>query len=150
MDLSGLTGALVGIHVLLAENLRAPELVISETESTEFLARAQAVLRHYKLETTQLTLDWLSLIGAAGAIYGTRAVAMRVRRQRERAEGGMVGRRVVDFPRPRPREVSPGPPEPSGRPAAGDAVMMAPDPFAGLQIAPDGLDGEGGGGGFAS
>lgn len=78
----------VGIHTMLAMQLNTPELVVDETEADQFLKAAQNVARHYSVETTQKALDWIVFCGACASVYGTRAVAISVRR---RAEGG--GRR---------------------------------------------------------
>jgi len=76
----------------LAEATQTPELVINDDEGKQFLGSAQDVLKHYSVETTQKTIDWIAFIGAFGMIYGTRAIAINQRHKREaEARGGRRG-----------------------------------------------------------
>ena len=108
LDLNGLAGMFAGLHVMLAAK-GAPELVITEDESKEFMKRAQAVLRHYSVKTTQKTLDWLMFLGCAGGIYGPRLMALQLRQGQERGARGTPARRgqVLHFP-PRADPAAPG------------------------------------------
>ena len=83
---------------MLAMQLQTPELAISEDEGKEFTIRAQNVMRHYSVETTQKTLDWLAFGGTTVGIYGTRLAAITVRRRQERAEHGRQPGTVVNHP----------------------------------------------------
>jgi len=71
----------VGLHVLLAERTETPELVISEDEGKEFMAAVQNVMRHYSVETTQKTLDWIALFGTTSGMYVPRIAAIGMRRR---------------------------------------------------------------------
>lgn len=71
----------VGLHALLAERIEAPELVISEQEGKDFMAAVQNVMRHYSVETTQKTLDWVALMGTASGMYVPRIAAIGMRRK---------------------------------------------------------------------
>lgn len=82
LDLSSITGLFVGAHVLLAAKTGTPELAISEDEGKLFMQRAQSVLRHYSVETTQKTMDWISFIGVTVMIYAPRVVAISANRKR--------------------------------------------------------------------
>lgn len=87
----------VGAHILLAAKTNTPELVISEDEGAAFMKAAQNVLRHYSVETTQKTLDWIALLGVAGGIYGTRVGAIMMRNNQEKKERRATGN-VTPFP----------------------------------------------------
>jgi len=41
----------------------------------------QNVMRHYSVETTQKTLDWVALMGAASGMYVPRLAAISIRRK---------------------------------------------------------------------
>lgn len=45
---------------------------------------AQNVMRHYSVETTQKTMDWLSFVGVSAMIYVPRVVALTNRRKASR------------------------------------------------------------------
>lgn len=88
-----MAGMLVGIHAMLAMRLDAPELMIERDEATDYLRHAQNVMRHYSVETTQKTIDWIMFIGATAGTYGTRIVALAMRRNQQRPSG-----EVIQFP----------------------------------------------------
>lgn len=67
---------------------QTPELVITDDEGKQFLNSAQDVLRHYSVETTQKTIDWIAFMGSFGMMYGTRYIAVTQRHKRERTERG--------------------------------------------------------------
>lgn len=75
----------VGIHALAAMQTNTPELAITNEEGSAFLKAAQDVARHYSVETTQKTLDWIAFAGVVVSMYGTRAFAIGARRRAERA-----------------------------------------------------------------
>lgn len=87
----------VGIHALLALNLKVPELEITQEEGDQFIKASQNVMRHYSVTTTQKTLDWIALFGVGASIYGPRVVAI------------MNNRSKSDAPRPAQRTVVPFP-----------------------------------------
>lgn len=113
--------------MMLAQRANCPELAIGMDEGAAFMAAAQNVLRHYSVQTTQKTLDWVAFAGIAGGMYLTRGVAISNRLAAERAERGDFGKGqaggVLQFRRrPQPVEVSAsgqeGPSQPGGAPAA--------------------------------
>lgn len=106
----------IGLHVLLAERTGTPELVIAPDEAKQFMGAAQNVMRHYSVETTQKTLDWIAFMGVAAGMYMPRMVAVSVRRR-----GG------APSPRPRPGAA----PGPAPAPAAPAPITIQPDPFGG-------------------
>lgn len=79
----------VGIHALLADRMEAPELAITEQEGKDFMAAVQNVMRHYSVETTQKTLDWVALMGTASGMYVPRIAAASMRRKSQRRGGGV-------------------------------------------------------------
>lgn len=66
----------VGLHAALAIRTGVEELAITPDEGEQFMTRAQAVMRHYSVETTQKTMDWIAFMGCAGMIYAPRAAAI--------------------------------------------------------------------------
>ena len=82
---------------MFAMQARAPEFELGEDEAKYFLRSAQNVLRHYSVETTQKTIDIVTLCGVSMQVFGTRVVAYSVRRRQE--AGGRRGpAEVVNFP----------------------------------------------------
>lgn len=104
----------VGLHATLAMATKTPELQIDPQEGEAFMRCAQNVMRHYSVETTQKTLDWIALMGCAGTMYGTRFVAIANRKGQARQPVEFRPRRtgpaeVVDFPRSHQAPTSPAP-----------------------------------------
>lgn len=52
------------------------ELNLNEDEGKQYANAVQNVMRHYSVQATQKTIDWIALIGTLGLIYGPRAVAI--------------------------------------------------------------------------
>lgn len=71
----------VGLHVLLAERTETPEIAISEQEGKDFMQAVQNVMRHYSVETTQKTLDWVALMGCTSGMYVPRIAAISMRKK---------------------------------------------------------------------
>lgn len=80
----------VGLHVLLAHNTNTPELMITDDEGKQFMSSAQNVMRHYSVQSTQKTLDWIAFAGVTIAMYAPRVVAIRIRKSHERKPGDVV------------------------------------------------------------
>lgn len=74
----------VGLHMMLANVSETPEWMITPDEGNDFMKAAQNVMRHYSVQSTQKTLDWISLFGVAGGMYGTRVAAISIRKRREK------------------------------------------------------------------
>lgn len=86
---------------MLAMRMDAPEVELTEPEAEAFLTAAQNVARHYAVETTQRTLDWIAFVGVTAQVFGTRALTVVVKRKRvERGE-------VVAFPSGSPMNGTP-------------------------------------------
>lgn len=84
VDLSSLAGMLAGVHAMLAMAAHTPELEITEAEASQFMKAGQNVLRHYSVQATQKTIDWLAFVGVTVTIYGTRIAAVGFRKREER------------------------------------------------------------------
>lgn len=119
LDLSSLTGLFVGAHVLLADRTGVPELAITEDEGQQFMQRAQAVLRHYSVQTTQKAMDWIAFAGVAGMIYIPRVVAL-ANRPSQRQPG----------PAPMQHHVGPAADAPPGSPIEQAFAMTMVQPEA--------------------
>lgn len=110
----------VGLHVLLAERTMTPELAISEDEGKQFMASVQNVMRHYSVQTTQKTLDWIALMGTATGMYAPRIVAMNIRKRAARN-----GR-----PQPAPMNRTAPAKANGAAPMQSDHVAIVPDQFS--------------------
>lgn len=64
--------------MLLAARTGREEFAISEQEGKDFLTAAQRVMRHYNVETTQKTMDWIAFVGCGCMIYVPRVVSLAV------------------------------------------------------------------------
>jgi len=98
VDLSGLTAMFVGLHVALATWTKTPELEITGDEGQNFMTRGADVMRHYSVQRTQKTIDWLAFYGAIATLYVPRYIAIRNRKRADRAT----------FVGPLPSVVTPG------------------------------------------
>jgi hypothetical protein len=74
----------VGLHVVMAERTNVPELDMGMDEGERFFTAAQNVLRHYSVETTQKTIDWLAFVGVTATMYGGRFASYVTRKKEER------------------------------------------------------------------
>lgn len=83
LDLSSLTGLFVGLHVVAASVMNTPELALDMAEGDQFMKSAQNVMRHYSVESSQKTIDWLAFGGTCCLIYGTRFGAYMLRKRTE-------------------------------------------------------------------
>jgi hypothetical protein len=86
LDLSGLAGLFAGMTAALSANRDIPELEVSQEESEDLAAKAQAVLRHYSVESTQKGVDIITLLGCVGGIVSTRVAAYTLRLKMEKQE----------------------------------------------------------------
>lgn len=75
---------LAGATASFAAMKEIPEFEISEEESIEFMQKAQAVLRHYAVETTQKGVDFIALFGISFSIVSTRVAAYSLRMKSEK------------------------------------------------------------------
>lgn len=119
LDLSSLTGLFVGVHVIAAGATGVPEVAIDMAEGDAFMKSAQNVMRHYSVESSQKTIDWLAFGGTCCMIYGTRFGAYMLRKRSESQENIRPGATVYQMA---PRQ----PPASSARPAAAPAPAPVP------------------------
>lgn len=54
---------------------------MEQEEGEQFMRAAQNVLRHYSVETTQKTLDWIAFGGVTLSLYGQRFGAYMIRKR---------------------------------------------------------------------
>lgn len=77
---------LAGATATFASMKDVPEFEVSLEESEDFMKKAQAVMRHYAVETTQKGIDFIALFGCSFAIVSTRIAAYSLRKKTERSE----------------------------------------------------------------
>lgn len=85
---------LVGMSAMLAMKTNIAEFEVAEDEMKAFMGAAQNVARHYSVETTQKTLDWIAFAGIGVQVFGTRAVAISLKAKNKGKPAG----EVVAFP----------------------------------------------------
>jgi hypothetical protein len=132
---------LVGVHAVIAMRTQTPELAITEDEGKAFMKSAQNVLRHYSVQTTQKTLDWVAFLGVAAGMYGTRAFAISVRRQAEAKSNSQERGTVLNWPieprpRPEPEPINRRARQPERRADRGQHPLMRADVLAEATPAP--------------
>lgn len=59
------------------------EIAIDKSEGDQFMNSAQNVMRHYSVQSSQKTIDWLAFGGTCCMIYGTRFGAYMLRKREE-------------------------------------------------------------------
>ena len=102
----------VGLHVAIAGATKTPEFAITDEEGDQFMKAAQNVMRHYSVETTQKTLDWIAFAGVCAQIYAPRIVAVAAKKpERPRTQ-------------PQPVPAASASPQP-----VGDVLHLNPDHF---------------------
>lgn len=98
IDINGLEKILLSGHAMLAGIAKTPELELDAMEAKDLATAAAAVARHYDMTMTAKAMDWTNLIMTLGAVYGTRLMAVRMRRTMER--GPRVASATVETPTP--------------------------------------------------
>ena len=74
------------MHVIASGATGVPEVAIDMAEGDTFMKSAQNVMRHYSVESSQKTIDWLAFGGTCCMIYGTRFGAYMLRKRSEKQE----------------------------------------------------------------
>jgi len=99
----------VGLHVMLAHATGYDALAITDDEGKSFMGAAQNVLRHYSVETTQKTLDWIAFGGVAAGIYAPRIAAIMVERGKRGGPAPVLklhrGGKANGAPAPEPHDI---------------------------------------------
>lgn len=67
--------------MILAGVFKAPGLILEENEARQLAQATADVSRHYNVQATQKTLDWINFVTAATLIYGTRIMAASKRKK---------------------------------------------------------------------
>lgn len=85
LDLDGISKLLYSCHAILAGISKTPEIEFSEDESKKLGAAIVNVGRHYNLAVAEKTMDWTNLLMCAGMIYGSKLIAIKMRKASDRA-----------------------------------------------------------------
>ena len=114
------------MHVQLAKLTECPELAMTEGDAKTLAVAAQNVLRHYSIQSTQKTVDWITFGSVVAFMYTPRVVALR---RRKRRPGGYQRQSSPDTatPPPGPAQIFEFRP-PSG---AGPVIDATPGPGPG-------------------
>lgn len=83
-------------------------------EGEDFMSAAQNVMRHYSVESSQKTIDWLAFGGTCCMIYGTRFGTYMLRKREEALNRQRPTGTVYSMPRAvaQPMREPPPPPPP--------------------------------------
>ena len=84
VDISGLENILLSAHAMLAGITRVAELDMEQEEAHKLAQAGANVARHYDMATSGKALDWTNLLFVIGEIYGSRVVAIRLRRMADK------------------------------------------------------------------
>jgi hypothetical protein len=89
---------------MLAALSSVQEINLERSEADQLAVKIGNVARHYNISGfSQQTLDWIMLIQTAGAIYGMRIMAYRIRKASERPKASVpVAVASSDTMRPAP------------------------------------------------
>ena len=87
LDLSSIAGLFVGLHVVIANASKTPEIALSMDEGKHIMGSAQNVLRHYGVQGTQKTTDWIAFVGAISIVYVPRMIAIAANKKARDAIG---------------------------------------------------------------
>lgn len=97
-SLKGFESLFLGVHSLLAEALKIPEIAITQTQAETVISALENVSRHYpNYVPSEKMQDWTNLVTVLSITYGTRyhAYKERVNAEPKRPSGENV--RNVDF-----------------------------------------------------
>lgn len=70
--------------MMAAATIGAPELVIDEKEANKLAVAIQNVQDFYSFKTSAEIMLWVNFVGALGAVYGPRAVAIYSRKHKSK------------------------------------------------------------------
>lgn len=74
-------------HMMLSMITKTPELMLNEQEAKTLASAMEKVARHYDIGgASQKTVDWVNLVTALGAVYGTRIVMYSASKKQRRDE----------------------------------------------------------------
>jgi hypothetical protein len=86
VDLSSVEALLLTVHTGLSVVLKAPEFELTEEEAHKIAEAGTRVSRHYNMTATAKSIDFANLMIVLGTAYGSRFMAMKMRRDMERDE----------------------------------------------------------------
>lgn len=107
---------------MAATALKTEELAIDMSEGDAFMKAAQNVMRHYSIESSQKTIDWLAFGGTCAMIYGTRFGAYMLRKREEKIAQRPPAT-VYQMPVRQTAPTSPKAPAPQSQPQAEAHIM---------------------------
>lgn len=77
----GIERLLLSIHAGISTITKTPELMLEKEEANNLAVCTANVARHYDLGQTEKAMDWTSLFIALGAVYGTRVIAISIKKK---------------------------------------------------------------------
>ena len=101
LDASSIQTLLFNIHGMLAMATKIEQLSLTETESSDLAKAVVNVQRHYPVHASAKALDWANLCMVAGAVYGSRIVAVwadNKAKEKERRDNAPPMNTVTPFP----------------------------------------------------
>lgn len=106
IDLTRVEAMLMGIHLMLAQITRVPELMLDQKEANLLASAAVDLSKHYPAMAQIMdskTMDHVQFVSILAGVYGSRITAFNMRKaaeQKAKAENRPTN--VVDMTQPRP------------------------------------------------
>jgi len=109
LDLSSIENLLLTIHTGISVLLKAPEFELTDEEAHKIAEAGTRVSRHYNMSATAKSVDFANFAIVLGTAYGSRFMAMKMRRDMERRGAAQASKErtanVVDFGQIPPNQV---------------------------------------------
>ncbi len=83
---SGLEKILFSVHMMGANFLKVPELMIGQDESKVLAEAINAVQQYYDWDASEETIIWVNLVGALITVYGPRAAVLVSKANKKKKE----------------------------------------------------------------
>lgn len=83
LDVDLFAQQLVGMHMIAAKLLNAPELMIGPDEAKNLAKAIQNIMKHYSINVSPKTIAMMQFMGVAAAIYAPRAIMIANRKGHE-------------------------------------------------------------------
>lgn len=83
LDVDLFAQQLMGMHLIAAKLLRAPELIIGPDEAKNLAKAVQNLMKHYSINVSPKTVALMQLAGVAAAVYAPRAIMIANRKGKE-------------------------------------------------------------------
>lgn len=84
--LGGFEGLILAVHSGLSAVMHTPEFELDETEAKKLANATDELARFYNVAPSAEVKVWMNFVGAAGAVYAPRFVAIAARKKRDKAE----------------------------------------------------------------